>query len=191
MDMINSIEADCRANCMKARIHSRASDMSGPIKHANEKAYLDQLLATILSKKKEIEKLSQTSSIRSVQDEINSAKKQLHDLTMEIHSLEKDADRQKKVLSSKKSSPILTELEEQVAVQRRLHTELRRSDTEVQRKLRSKQQECIRLEDTMNKSSRDSSRDPNKETNEIALFEEELSILTGQVKELRRLTESF
>ncbi len=182
-DMIESIEGDIKTNGCSRRNESFK-------KTTNDRSHLDNLLNAISAKRAEIEKQKQSSSFRVLNDEIAASKKDLEDLQVEIHSLEKEAQCQMKTLAAKKGSALMNELEKEVAHQRRLNAELRRENTEIERELRTRQRICGRLEEQCIKSSRNTSRVHDEKRiaieREIELFTEELYLLESEVELLRQ-----
>jgi hypothetical protein len=191
-DLVDSIEKESRA----ARYVRRATLNRGNAQNAphgrDDTAYLESLVNAISSKKAEIARCRQSTSHRVIEDEIRAVKKKLDDINVEIDSLEKEAQSQLRVLASKKGSPLIQELENELAIQRRKNADLRRSNTEIERELRVKQRICSRLEEQGLKSTRASSRQIDEarvaSEKELELFFEEFNRLTREVCQLREAT---
>ena len=184
-DLILSIDSDC-----KSIRFSRPQNLSFELSAVQQKSHLEHLTELIEARRKAVDKVRRSSSIRIIEDTIATSRRKLEELELEIHSLEKDASRQLKALASMQTSALMYDLKQEIANQRRYHADLRRANTEMERQLRIKQRVCSQLEEQMVKSSRGSARHSeilrDEIAGEISVFEDELRILTLEVGELKR-----
>ena len=103
-------------------------------------------------KRKAVEALYRGSSIRLLEDQIKSTRKKLEEACSEISVLEAEALGQTEALRRVKTSPIVDDLQNELVVQKKVHAELRRSNTDLEHQLRVKQRVCGQLEEQLSRS---------------------------------------
>jgi hypothetical protein len=198
---LNSLIAEVEDECLKNRLLSRTRpthSISQGDHSFKPRVYLEQLTTTIKSRKAEIERLKQQSSVRNIEDRIDATAKEIQERSMELVSLEKEGKRQEKSLAVMRSTPLIQDIERELGDQRKQNAELRRKNTEAERCLLVKQRICAQLEEQVAtgshiKSSRESVRSSNRPReqleNEVKLFEEEQEMLRREISVLRGLIE--
>jgi chromosome segregation ATPase len=193
--LLDEIEAECRLR-RHAKLRSAGSITLGWNRAVDNKKKLDSLLAEIAKAKFAVAKCRQESSFRTAEDQIVALKKKYSDLNDEREDLEEEGLRLESALAQENRKPIIDELREEISKQRQIHGELRRANTDVEQRLRTKQRICAQLEEQLH-GIRNGSKTPHEcevqalkrqqqLEDEIQLFQEESDRLASELKELKQ-----
>lgn len=156
--LLNDIEAECRLR-RHAKLRSAGSITLGSNRAADNKKKLDSLQAEIAKARFAVAKCRQVSSCRTAEDQIVALKKKYNDLNDEREDLEEEGLRLERALAQENRKPIIDELRDEISKQRQIHGELRRANTDVEQRLRTKQRICAHLEEQLH-SIRNGSKTP-------------------------------
>ena len=186
--ILDQIDAECDQMRNSRRQTNRASleTRSAP----EMRRELESLHTALARKKAEVERVHQGSSMRVVEDHIRALRKKLQGVENEIAAQEQVAQQQRAVLARAGSTALMQDLEDEIANQRRLHSELRRASTEVEQMLRVKQRVCAQLElqvaaRSTVESSRRSARQRTARLADIELLETEKIFLETEISALK------
>lgn len=187
-DLVTQVEDGCD---ITRRTRRQVQAGAIPARSAPEmRRELDSLTMAVGRKKMEIDKRHQGSSVRVIEDQIKALRKKLETVETDIASNGNVASQQQATLSRTKSSALMQRLEEEIANQRRVHSELRRANTDVEPLLRVKQRVCAQLDlqaasKTGVESSRRTARQRSSRQLEIELFEKEAKNLETEIFSLK------
>ena len=122
--LLERIDEDCNQYLSSSFAYRKPSGISRGREHMKKE--LECMNEKIGKLKSEIERSHQESSLRLVEDRMNATRKELSVVNEEIASLRLDAARQKKLLESNHSHQLLRSLEDEIAVEKALHVQLRK-----------------------------------------------------------------
>lgn len=92
------------------------------------------------------------SSMRLLEDQIKATRKKVGEAYGEIEVLEAEAVSQIAAIGRVKTSAIVEDLQNELAIQKKIHGDLRRSNTDLEHQVRVKQRICGQLEEQLSRS---------------------------------------
>ena len=120
VSLLNLIDDDSRKNALSSRIDCQKSsreEMKRELELTNDR---------IAKLRLEIDRIHQTSSLRSVEDHMRATRKELGLVKGEIQVLLQEASRQRRVLESHGSHQLIKSLEQEIANERLIYSHLKR-----------------------------------------------------------------
>lgn len=102
--------------------------------------------------RQDIEARYRGSSMRLLEDQIKATRKKVGEAYGEIEVLEAEALSQIAAIGRVKTSAIVEDLQSELAIQKKINVDLRRSNTDLEHQVRVKQRICGQLEEQLSRS---------------------------------------